>query len=124
MSRADDNDKTPFASVHGFVTRSATVVQYERDGAWVIVANGAYDLGSISPLAEALEIAAKKHPRVVVDASGLSFADSTLLNLLLRIRQLTELRVAAPARQLLRILEMTGADTVLDVRTTVEDALA
>ncbi|MEU2427371.1 STAS domain-containing protein [Streptomyces sp. NPDC007851] len=123
MSRAGDSDKTPLAPANGFVTGSATVVQYERDGAWVVVASGAYDLESISPLAEALEIAAKKQPRVVVDASGLSFADSTFLNLLLRIRRLTELRVAAPPRQLLRILEMTGADTVLDVRGTVKDAL-
>ncbi|MEU9154930.1 STAS domain-containing protein [Streptomyces sp. NPDC048417] len=124
MSRADGNDKTPFASVNGFATGPATVVQYERNGAWVVVAHGAFDMNSISPLAEAMEIVAQQHPRVVVDTSGVSFADSTFLNILLHIRRLTELRVAAPTRQLLRILEMTGADTVLDVRATVEDALA
>lgn len=96
----------------------------ERDGPWVVVAHGALRHGLISPLAEALEIAAQKHPSVVVDTSGVSFADSTLLNILLHIRRLTALRVAAPTRQLLRILEMTGADTVLDVHATVEDALA
>lgn len=71
MSRADGNDKTPFASVNGFATGPATVVQYERNGAWVVVAHGAFDMDSISRLAEALETATQKHPRVV-DTSGVS----------------------------------------------------
>jgi anti-anti-sigma factor len=99
------------------------VVQYERAGAWVVVANGDYDPNSIAPIEEALETAAEKRERVVVDAAGLTFADSTFLNLLLRIHQRTSLGIAAPAPQLRRILELTGADEVLDVRDTVEDAV-
>jgi anti-anti-sigma factor len=100
------------------------VVQYERAGAWVVVAHGDYDANSIAAMAEALETAAKKHSRVVLDAAALTFADSTFLNLLLRIHQTTALCVASPAPQLRRILEITGADTVLDVRTTVAEAVA
>lgn len=52
--------------------------------------------------------------RIVVDLSGLTFCDSTGLNLLLRARlQALEaghaLRLAAPRAQMLRLLEITGS---------------
>lgn len=98
------------------------MVQYELSGAWVVVARGDYDMNSMGPLADALQTAARKHSRVVLDASGVTFADSTFLNLLMHIHPMTSLRVAAPASQLKRVLEITGADTVLDIRDSVEDA--
>ncbi|MFJ7773152.1 STAS domain-containing protein [Streptomyces sp. NPDC097107] len=101
-----------------------TVVQYEWRDAWVVAARGAYDMHSITPLADALDTAAGGHRKVVLDASGITFADSTLLNLLILTCRATDLRVAAPTRQLQRILELTGVDTVLTVRATVEDAAA
>ncbi|MEU1009775.1 STAS domain-containing protein [Streptomyces sp. NPDC005890] len=100
----------------------AAVVQYERRDAWVVAAHGAYDLHSIPPLADALDAAARKHPKVVLDASGVVFADSTFLNLLILAHQAGTLRVAAPPRQLQRLFEITGADTVLEIRETVDDA--
>jgi anti-anti-sigma factor len=100
------------------------VVQYERGDAWVVVAKGAYDANTLGPLADALEAAVPAHRRVVLDASGITFADSTVLNLLLGIHRATTLRVAAPPHQLLRLLQNTGADAVLDVRETVEDAVS
>jgi anti-anti-sigma factor len=107
----------------GAAANGPEVVQYERADVWVIVAHGDYDAHTIAPVEDALETAAKKHSRVVVDASGLNFTDATFLNLLLRTHQATSLCVASPAPQLRRIFEMTGADAVLDVRATVEDAL-
>ncbi|MFJ9026729.1 STAS domain-containing protein [Streptomyces sp. NPDC102259] len=98
-------------------------VQYEQDGAWVVVAHGDYDTNTIAPLEEALDTAARKRSRVVVDVSGISFADSTFLNLLLHIHHTTSLRVAGPPRQLRHLLEITGADTVLDTRDNIQDAL-
>jgi anti-anti-sigma regulatory factor len=65
------------------VLDQATVVQYECCGAWVVSARGSCDLYSITSLAEALDTAAKEHPKVVLDASAITFADSTLLNLLM-----------------------------------------
>jgi anti-anti-sigma factor len=106
------------------VPKAPSVTQYEWDAAWVIVAHGEYDPASIAPLAEALEDASKKHSKVVVDAALLTFADSTFLHLLLRINAMTALRVAEPAPQLQRLLELTGADSVLDVRDSVEEAAA
>jgi anti-anti-sigma factor len=102
----------------------AVVVQYEHHGVWIVVAHGAFDPNSISPLADALNKGARKYPKLVLDASRLTFVDSTLVHLLLRIRPLTTLCVASPAPLVQRILELTGADAVLDVRATVEDAVA
>jgi len=89
----------------------------------VVVAHGGYGLDSLSGLADALETAAQKHSKVVLDASGVTFADSSFLNLVLGVHRLTSLRLAAPAQQLRRLLELTGADGVLAVRATVEEAV-
>ncbi|MFI6038181.1 STAS domain-containing protein [Streptomyces sp. NPDC051315] len=106
------------------VLDQATVVQYEWCGAWVVGARGSYDIDSIVPLADALDTAVKEHAMVVLDASGITFADSALLNLLILTHQAADLRVAAPTLQLRRLLELTGVDTVLKVRATVEEATA
>ncbi|MFC9682411.1 STAS domain-containing protein, partial [Streptomyces sp. NPDC056948] len=58
-------------------SQEPAVRQYERHGAWVVTAQGAFDMHSITPLADALTTAARKHPKVILDASGLTFADST-----------------------------------------------
>ncbi|MFI8950199.1 STAS domain-containing protein [Streptomyces sp. NPDC053750] len=100
----------------------ASVVLYERGGARVVGARGSYDMSSIAPLAEALDTAAKEHSKVVLDASGVTFADSTLLNLLILTHRAVDLRVAAPTQQVRRLLEITGVETILKVRATVEEA--
>ncbi|MEU1708454.1 STAS domain-containing protein [Streptomyces sp. NPDC005706] len=96
--------------------------QYECCGAWVIAAHGSYDMHSIPPLADALDAAARKHPKVVLDASDVDFADSSFLNLLILAHRTGTLRVAAPPEQLQRLFEITGTDTVLEIRETVNDA--
>lgn len=100
----------------------AAVTRYEWDGVCVVAASGSYDLYSITPLSEALNAAVREYPRVVLDASRITFADSTLLNLLILTQRSVDLRVAAPTQQLRRLLEITGVDTVLKVRATLEEA--
>ncbi|WP_436954603.1 STAS domain-containing protein [Streptomyces sp. SudanB182_2057] len=100
------------------------MTQSECRGVRVISAHGSYDMCSVKPLAEALDAAAEEHRTVVLDASGITFGDSSLLNLLILAHQKTDLRVAAPTRQIRRLLEITGADTFLKVRETVEEAAA
>ncbi|MEU6775381.1 STAS domain-containing protein [Streptomyces sp. NPDC046759] len=95
---------------------------YEWRGTWVVAAHGSYDMHSIQPLTDALNAAARKHPKVILDASGVDFADSTFLNLLILTHQTGTLRVAAPPEQLQRLLAITGADTVLEIRETLYDA--
>ncbi|MEU3936239.1 STAS domain-containing protein [Streptomyces sp. NPDC029044] len=111
---------TQQASAH---TRpGAALSQYERHGAWVVVARGAYDMDSIPPLAEALNSAVGTYPKVILDASGITFADSTLLNLLILTHQAGTLRVVAPSPQLQRLCEITGVDSLLQTRESVDDA--
>ncbi|MEU2558233.1 STAS domain-containing protein [Streptomyces longispororuber] len=98
------------------------VRQYEHGEAWVVVATGEYDMGSITPLREALHTAAKQYAKVVLDASAVTFADSTFLNVLLLTHQSGTLRVVAPSPQVRRICEITGVDSVLEIRRTVEEA--
>ncbi|MFI8194531.1 STAS domain-containing protein [Streptomyces sp. NPDC085946] len=100
----------------------ATVSQYAWRGAWVVAAHGAYDLDSITPLEAALRTAVREHPKVILDASGITFADSTLLNLLILTHQAGTLRLAAPSQPLQRICEITGVDKLLEIRQTVDDA--
>ncbi|MFF9001299.1 STAS domain-containing protein [Streptomyces achromogenes] len=100
------------------------MTESEYCGAWVVSARGSCDMQSITPLAEALGTAAKQHRKVVLDASGIVFGDSALLNLLILTHHEADLRVAAPAQQMRRLLELTGTDTLLKVRATVEEAAA
>ncbi|MGA5207458.1 STAS domain-containing protein [Streptomyces variegatus] len=102
----------------------AAVSQYAWHGAWVVVARGAYDMDSITPLADALDAAVRNHPKVILDASGITFADSSLLNLLILTHQAGTLRVVAPAPQLQRLCEITGVDSILETRDSVDDAAA
>ncbi|MFD3585801.1 STAS domain-containing protein [Streptomyces sp. NPDC058683] len=99
------------------------LTQHEREEAWVVAIHGAFDLDSAPLLASALQDAATTHTMVVVDAVGVTFADSTVLNVLLNFHRGHRLRLARPALQLQRVLEPTGADKVLDIRPTVEDAI-
>ncbi|MEU1852863.1 STAS domain-containing protein [Streptomyces sp. NPDC019990] len=102
--------------------QGASVLQYEWRGAWIIVAHGSYDMDSITPLAKALEAAVSKQPKVVLDASGVTFADSTFLNLLILTHQSGTLRVVAPSPQVQRLCEITGVDGLLELRATIDDA--
>ncbi|MEV7325102.1 STAS domain-containing protein [Streptomyces sp. NPDC093970] len=123
MSSANDGDSRPDPTT-SHASGLPHLTQYELEGAWVVAVHGAFDGNSVPLLASALQDAATTHTTVVVDAAGVTFADSTVLNVLLNFHRGHRLRVARPARQLLRVLELTGADQVLDVRATVEDAAA
>ncbi|MER5728335.1 STAS domain-containing protein [Streptomyces sp. NPDC002138] len=89
----------------------------------VVTGSGEYDLDTLDAISGELSAAAAAHRMVVLDASAITFADSSFLNLLIRTHHATRLRIAAPQGQLARLFEMTGADRVLDLRPSVEDAL-
>ncbi|MGV2917480.1 STAS domain-containing protein [Streptomyces alfalfae] len=104
---------------HGFEVR-----WYEYLGACVIVAAGEYDMGSITPLQKTLRTAAERYPKVILETSGVTFADSSFLDLLLLAHQMGTLRLVAPSAPVRRLCEITGVDSVLAIRQTVEDATA
>lgn len=95
---------------------------YQTGAGWVVVARGELDQDTLVPLEEALTAAAGLHPLVVLDVGSVTFGDSSFLNLLLRLHHLTTLRIAAPGEQLRRLFAVTGADTVLSLHASVEDA--
>lgn len=103
---------------HGVVENS-----YAAGAGWVVAARGELDQDTLAPLEEALTSAADRHALVVLDAGSITFGDSSFLNLLLRLHHLTGLRIAAPGEQLRRLFAVTGADTVLSLHESVEDAL-
>ncbi|MEU8956638.1 STAS domain-containing protein [Streptomyces sp. NPDC048518] len=100
------------------------VEQYPRDGSWVVVARGDLDMHTVPPLRRAMETAAVALPVLVLDVAEVTFADSSALNLLLVIHQSTTLRIAAPQPQLLRLLETTGADEILNIYPSTDHACA
>ncbi|MFF4342303.1 STAS domain-containing protein [Kitasatospora sp. NPDC001540] len=107
-----------------------TVALRHPPDALVVRPEGELDHDSVGPLREALERAVAEPPgRLVVDCGGLDFCDSTGLNLLLRahaaaVRAGLPLLLAAPGAVVARMLAITGADEVLEVHPTVEEALA
>jgi len=103
---------------------TSSVLRYEYRGAQVVEARGEYDLHSIEPLADALRAAAETHPTVILDVSGVTFADSSFLNLMIMAHRTGKLRVAAPSEHVRRLCAITGVDGVLEIRDTISDAAA
>ncbi|MBL1110416.1 STAS domain-containing protein [Streptomyces sp. 5-8] len=93
---------------------------WEELGSW---REGELDLDTAAPLADASEAAVSDPTvrRIILDMSGVAFADSSLLNILLRIHRSGRLVAAGPIHhRLVVLLELTGAHTVL----TITDSLA
>ncbi|MFE9680775.1 STAS domain-containing protein [Streptomyces sp. NPDC002701] len=97
--------------------------QYARRGAWVVTVRGDLDIDSLARQRTRLESTAAAVPVLVLDLSAVTFADSTFLNLLLMLRRATDLRLAGVPCQVVRLLELIGADEVLRLYPTVADAL-
>ncbi|MFJ9448453.1 STAS domain-containing protein [Kitasatospora sp. NPDC101235] len=101
-----------------------------RGTAQVLHLHGEVDHDQRQRLESVLERAvAERPPRLVVDLAGLSFCDSTCLNVLLKTRIAARaagipLVLAAPTSQTRRLLEIIGADEVLTVHDSVRAALA
>ncbi|MBP0456391.1 STAS domain-containing protein [Streptomyces bomunensis] len=100
-----------------------------QEGAAVVLAvGGELDLDTVAPLTEALGRAARDGAGqvVVLDLSGVTFADSTTVNVLLRAREDLgdRLRIARPSAFLQRLFDVIGLEAALSVHGTVASALA
>ncbi|MGC5364600.1 STAS domain-containing protein [Streptomyces sp. DT24] len=96
--------------------------EYALGDTWIVTAEGEVDADNISGLRATLETAAATYPVVILDTSALAFADSSFLNLLVRVHKRTSLRIAAPPPQLRRLLAITGADRALRIYPDVAHA--
>ncbi|WP_079134047.1 STAS domain-containing protein [Streptomyces sp. EN23] len=88
----------------------------------VIAPRGEFDLDSLPPLQARIDTVLADHAGVIIDASGITFADSMFIRLLLTTHQRTDLRIAAPSETIERLLAVVGADAFLRVYPTVEQA--
>ncbi|WP_371680920.1 STAS domain-containing protein [Streptomyces sp. NBC_01276] len=87
------------------------------DGAAVVVCTGEFDLDTAGRVAEACRTRAADAELLLLDVSGVAFADSSFLNELIRLRNARPTALVGPLpKQLLRLLEMTGALTLFDIR--------
>ncbi|MFD7663771.1 STAS domain-containing protein [Streptomyces sp. NPDC059788] len=102
--------------------------------ALLVTVTGPLDIDTVPPLDEALREAGAARDGtgpgdsaarpVVVDLSGVDFADSTTVNVLLQQHAAlgARLRLAAPSPGLRRLFELTGLDGVLPLYATVGEA--
>lgn len=94
----------------------------------VVTAAGDIDMSSAAPLRDAL-LAAVRHGNVVFDVESVLFCDSSALRTLVEANraahdQGVSFRVAGPSTAVARVLELSGALQVLEVRPDVAAALA
>ncbi|MER7695768.1 MULTISPECIES: STAS domain-containing protein [unclassified Streptomyces] len=106
--------------------RAVPITTRQERGALVLTVSGDLDIDSVGPLDLALTAAADHGSGpVVVDLSGIGFADSTTVNVLLQGHTTLgdRLRLAAPSPFMRRLIDMIGLATALPVLPTVEDAI-
>ncbi|MFJ4716549.1 STAS domain-containing protein [Streptomyces sp. NPDC088785] len=114
------------------MTSGSSDTRVEQHGSIVtVVISGEADLGDLRQITEALDQALHDPDTrgTVIDLSGLTFADSVLLNQLLKAHARhaaadRPLRVAGPLHSgVSRLLEITAADEILAVAADVETAV-
>ncbi|MEU8515254.1 STAS domain-containing protein [Kitasatospora sp. NPDC048722] len=99
-------------------------------GAAVCELVGDLDIETLEPARNALDDLVRRcPPLLVVDLGLVDFCDSSGLNLLLRARMAAiaadvGFRLAAPSATVLRLLELTCADSVFSLHPSVDAALA
>lgn len=90
----------------------------------VVAPQGEFDMQIAPSLTIELLTAAAGVGGVVLDASGITFADSAVLHALIETHGQTDLRIAAAPAHLMRVINLTGLETVLRLYPTLEAALA
>ncbi len=90
----------------------------DLDGSTVLVARGEIDAASAPVLRSALEQAKSRDPIIAVDLAGVTFMDSSGLNVLVLAQRsldgIGSVRVTNPSQQVRRLLEMTGLDHLIN----------
>jgi len=103
------------------------LITRECNGQVVVALRGELDVAEAASVAAALAQVAACARQVIVDLEGLEFMDSSGLAALVRARKHArlaggDLLLAAPQRQVLRVLAITRLTDVFSVHACVEDA--
>ncbi|MEH1123909.1 STAS domain-containing protein [Micromonospora sp. CPCC 206061] len=109
---------------------SLTVSTEQRGDVVVVAVGGELDMATAPQLQNQIsDLLDKGRSRLVFDLSELSFCDSTGLSVFVRAKNSCDeaggqVRIAAPQRGVLRILEVSGLVEVLQTYPTVAEAIA
>jgi anti-anti-sigma factor len=109
---------------------SLTVQSSQRDDVVVISVTGELDMATAPQLQDHItELLGQGHNRMVFDLAEVSFCDSTGLSVFVRAANNCDetdgnIRLAAPQRGVLRILQVSGLVEVLPTYATVDEAIA
>jgi len=103
-------------------------VAEDGDGARVVALTGELDFLSASDLGARLsEMRGKTGNALVIDVSGLTFIDSTGLNVLVAgvqaIQATSSVVVAGASKHVSRVFEIVRLDETVRVESTIEDAM-
>ncbi len=114
--------------IRGFFMKQLVTVAPDADGVRVITCAGEFDQDTLEPLRKAAGQAADDPAvrLIVLDVSGVTFADSSMLNEIIRLRRTGRpLVLAGPlSHQLDRLFELTQAHQLFTVTDGVEAARA
>ncbi|MEU1010969.1 STAS domain-containing protein [Streptomyces sp. NPDC088810] len=105
-------------------------VQHPHPGLAIATVVGDVDVQTAPTLrSEGLEIIRQGHPRLALDLAQVGFCDSAGLSAIIGIWHAAQeaggsLRLAAVPDRLMRMLRMTGVDSLLPVHATAADAVA
>ncbi|MFF2721335.1 STAS domain-containing protein [Streptomyces sp. NPDC058011] len=83
---------------------------------------GEFDMETVTPLLAQIETVIAVHGRVILDASGITFADSSFLRMILGVHQRTDLRIVTPSDRVTRLFDLAGVDTYLQIYPNLETA--
>ncbi|MFJ3481427.1 STAS domain-containing protein [Streptomyces microflavus] len=88
----------------------------------VISPRGEFDMDNVTALGAEIETMAAVHGGLIMDASGITFADSSFLRMVLNAHQRTQLRIVAPSHRVARLFDLAGVDTYLRIYPTLDTA--
>ncbi|WP_432029892.1 STAS domain-containing protein [Streptomyces sp. 1222.5] len=106
-----------------------TTEHHTTDGVRIVTAHGEIDNSVTDLFSQALQPeAGALSPRIVADLSGITFMDSSGINVLITAhRHVSEaqgwLRIAGAQPSVERLLQLVGVDTVISCHPTVQQAL-
>jgi anti-sigma B factor antagonist len=108
---------------------SLTVYTEQRGDVVVVAVAGELDMATAPQLQDEItDVLDRGNSRLVFDLAGLTFCDSTGLSVFVRAKNSCDevggvVRLAAPQRGVLRILEVSGLVEVLQTHPSVDQAI-
>jgi len=99
----------------------------DGDGHVIVMLSGELDVADAAGVVAAFAVIVARQPAIIVDLAGLEFIDSSGVAVLARGRKLArhaggDLLLAAPRREVLRVLTLTRLIDVFPVHASVHEA--